>query len=232
MSSEKLYLSERQNIIGAHGNRAKMAAFIVDSNHRYATDDSPWNLIGVWVLVPMTGQYQRVITLLELGDGWEGFERMIHSMMIEPPSTWHGIYEDLDEWRLGGEYFVMEAGPGCPSVADLVAQGVTGSMLAYERADVTPGGEQAYLEAVIKEWAPVAESHGYTLIGNYIAAKMDGVVFTAWACERADHTSLIRSPEARAWRKRRAQLSNGWREELWIAAAGSPFAGAETVAGH
>jgi hypothetical protein len=232
MRSERLYVTERHNIIGAHANRSKMAAFIVDNFRRVQSIERPWQFVGVWVLVPLTGQYQRTLTLGEWTDSWDGFERMVGTLMIEPPVDMGGVYREIDELRLGGECVVMEPGPGCPSLADLMERNVKGSLLSYERAEVTPGTEAAYLDAVATEWAPIAENYGYSMIGNYVAAKVDGVVFTAWACERAGHTGLARSTEARAWRDRRRELSLGWREELWVAAAGSPLAGAETVAAH
>ena len=115
-------------------------------------------------------------------------------------------------------------------MADLIRNGVRGSLLSYERADVAPGAEEAYLETMRTEWQPVAESFGYAMVGNYSAAKVDGVVFTAWVCERSAHTELARSSEGREWRDRRRKLTRAWKEELWVAAAGSLLAGTETVA--
>ena len=229
MTIEKLYMSERQNIIGDHGNRSKFAAFVVDA-HRNQTQDDPWQLLGMWVLVPLTGQFQRTMGLWEWAEGWAGFEQTVHDWMIKPRPEWHGVYQKIDELRLGGECFVMEPGPGCPTASDLTAKGIKGTLLSYERADVAPGTEERYLEAVRSEWAPITERYGYAMVGNYIAAKVDGVVFTAWACERAAHTELVRSSEARAWRERRRELILRWQEELWVGAAGSRLAGPETVA--
>jgi hypothetical protein len=226
---EKLYLTERQDIIGAHSNRARFADILVGYGRAQAAD-SPWQQIGTWVLIGMTGRWQKTLALWEWADGWDGFSRSIEEQMMRSPGDLAHVYEQVEGLRSGGECFVMRPSDGCPTVADLDRAAVRGSLLAYETAHVPPGTEDDYLTAVEKEWAPTAANFGYTLIGNYAAAKSDGVVFTAWLLDRADHARLMRSAEYPEWQRRARRMRTSWQEELWIAAAGSRFAGPETAA--
>jgi hypothetical protein len=228
---EKLYLTERQDIIGPHENRSKFAEILAGYGAAQArTPDHPWQQLGTWILIGMTGRWQRTLALWEWANGWDGFSDMIVSTMISPPRELAGVYEGVDRLRSGGECYLLAPGPHCPTLADLMAAGVKGSLLVYERADVEPGTEEDYLEAVHAEWEPIATGHGYSLVGHYVAAKADGIVFTAWAAERAAHTALARAPEASRWRATRRRLVRGWQEELWLAAPGSRLAGPETAA--
>lgn len=226
---ERLYLTERQDIIGAHVNRTKFADILVRYG-RGQPPDSPWQQIGTWVLIGMTGRWQRTLALWEWADGWDGFSRSIEEQMLRSPEDLAGVYSSVEELRSGGECFVMRPSAGCPSVAQLDQLGIRGSLLSYETAHVVPGAEDDYLNAIEADWAPIAAKHGYTLIGNYAAAKMDGVVFTAWLLERANHAPLVRSSQYRDWQQHARKLRTSWQEELWIAAAGSRFAGPETAA--
>jgi hypothetical protein len=226
---EKLYLTERQDIVGAHENRSRFAQLLVDYGSSQAPDD-PWQQIGTWILVGMTGRWQRTIALWEWADGWDGFSSLVAETMIRPRPALAGLYAGIDELRSGGEDFVLAPGPGCPSLADLLAAGVRGSLLSYETVHVRPGTEEEYLDAVRTQWQPVAEGFGYSLVGNYYAALTDGVVFTAWACERAQHVGLARSGKGRDWRRTAREWTTSWQEELWISAPGSRLAGPETAA--
>jgi hypothetical protein len=216
--------------VGAHANRAKFARILVNYGRFQAEHpEDVFQQIGTWVLIGMTGRWQRTLALWEWSNGWEGFSASIEAQMISPPSDLAHVYEGVDALRSGGECFVMTPATGCPTRSDLISAGVRGSLLSYERADVEPGSEEAYVAAVRSEWEPVAATHGYRLIGQYLAAKVDGVVFTAWACERDGHTSLARSSELAEWRRTRRQWTRHWQEELWISAPGSPTAGTEVA---
>lgn len=228
---ERLYLTERQDIVGPHANRSRFADILVRYGASQAAQpEHPWQQLGTWILVGMTGRWQRTLALWEWANGWDGFSDMILSTMVSPPEHLAGVYEGVDTLRSGGECYLLNPGPHCPTLPDLVAAGVEGSLLSYERADVEPGAEEEYLEAVHAEWEPVATRHGYSLVGHYVAAKVDGVVFTAWAAERRAHTALARSREARQWRTARHRWVRAWQEELWIAAPGCRLAGPETAA--
>jgi hypothetical protein len=227
---ERLYLTERQDIIGTHANRSAFADLLVGFG-KDQPPESPFQQIGTWILIGMTGRWQRTIALWEWNTGWDGFATMIEKTMMATDPTLTTLYERVDALRSGGECYVMHPGPGCPERRDLVARGVTGSLLVYETVTVAPGTEDDYVELVRAEWQPVAEEHGYQLIGNYVAALVDGRVFTAWACERDQYVSLARSGRGRAWRHASAgRLTRSWQEEVWISAPGSPLAGPETAA--
>ena len=226
--TEKLYLQERIDIMGAHENRARFAEVLVQLGQAQP-EGAPWQQIGVWILIGMTGRWQRTLGLWEWADGWEGFSAAVESQMIRPEPALAHTYENVEGLRSGGECFLMNPGSGCPTRADLVKLGVKGSLLIYERATVAPGSEEEFCEAVRSQFAPVAEGHGYRLVGNYTAAMVDGLVFTLWTCERHQHTALARSAEAVEWRSARQKWTTSWQQELWVAAAGSPLAGSETA---
>ena len=227
--TEKLYLTERQDIIGAHANRVRFADLLVKYGQAQPPDSS-WQQIGVWVLIGMTGRWQKTLALWEWADGWDGFSRAIEEQMMHAPADLAGLYKTIEGLRSGGECYVMKPGPGSPTAADLLRDGISGSLLSYETVHVRPGAEVEYLAAVASIFKPIAEKHGYKHIGSYSAAKIDGTVFTAWALERADHVALMRSPQFESWQQEARQLRTAWQEELWISAAGSKAAGSETAA--
>ncbi|MFC5750825.1 hypothetical protein [Actinomadura rugatobispora] len=222
-------MSGRADIVGAHENRFRFAELIVDHGRREAAAGGPLQQIGTWILIGMTGRWQRVMALWEFTDGWDGFSALVEKTMVRPDPALAALYDGIEGLRSGGEDFLMLPGAGCPDRDGLAARGVAGSLMSYETVRVEPGAEEAYMEAVRDRWAPVAEGCGHRLIGNYRAAKTDGLVFTAWALERGDHARLARSAEARAWRESARTWARSWQEELWIAAPGSPLAGPETA---
>jgi hypothetical protein len=102
-----------------------------------------------------------------------------------------------------------------------MARGVRGRAFIQEIATVTTGAADDYLEAVAREWIPVAARRGLTLAGAYRTAMRDTEVVLLWCLPTlADFTRHLRdlrsAPEARAWTERARAWRTDYRETLLI----------------
>jgi hypothetical protein len=135
---------------------------------------------------------------------------------------------ELVEWwqealktRTGGFDRLLGAAAGCPSLAELRAQGVSGSVFVHEISEVRPGAALDYLAAVRETRAPLLADHGHALVGLYEALLTDVEVVTIWATDPAGHEALMRAADsgtdermARWHEDARAAGRTRWREEL------------------
>ena len=110
---------------------------------------------------------------------------------------------ELNEWwqealksRSGGFDRLLGASPGCPSLADLRAGAVSGSVFVHEISEVQPGAALDYLAAVRETRAPLLADHGHTLVGLYEVLMNDVEVVTIWASDPAGHEALMRAADA------------------------------------
>jgi hypothetical protein len=134
----------------------------------------------------------------------------------------------LNEWwqealktRSGGFDRLLGAAPGCPSLAELRAGGVSGSVFVHEISEVRPGAALDYLAAVRDERAPLLADHGHALVGLYEVLMGDTEVVTIWATDPAGHEALMRAADAGdderflRWQEQaRAAGRTRWHEEL------------------
>ena len=87
-------------------------------------------------------------------------------------------FDQFDEVRSGGQDFLMASVPWSPSVEELVAEGVSGTLFVHEVTTVRPGAGREYLAAMNEQWRPVALDHGHRLVGMYEALMTDTTVVT------------------------------------------------------
>jgi len=123
--------------------------------------------------------------------------------------------------RTGGYDRLLGGAPGCPSLAELRANGVTGSVFVHEISEVRPGAALDYLASVREFRAPLLADHGHTLVGLYEVLLTDVEVVTIWATDAAGHESLMRAADegtderlGRWHEQARAAGRTRWREEL------------------
>ena len=122
--------------------------------------------------------------------------------------------------RSGGFDRLLGAAPGCPTIAGLRRDGVTGSVFVHELSECRPGAALEYLAAVRQEWEPVLRDYGHTAVGLYEVLMTDTEVMTVWATDPAGHEALGRAidggndPRIERWRAMSRQFLVRWREEL------------------
>lgn len=190
-------------------------------------------LLGTWYVVGATGRWPQVVNLWEMLDGWSGWESLLASTNLRRSanaalSQW---WDEAYQWRTGGFDRLLGAAPGCPSLGELAARGVRGSLFVHELSQVRPGAGPDYLAAVHDRWAPVAADHGHRLVGLYEVLMDDTEVVTVWATDLASHLALARTSDARvgAWRSEARRWLTRWHEELMVPHRGTPLFAEEPV---
>ncbi len=234
MVARNLYLHEYIDIVGEGAMRymEHTAAFDAD-----AAADRGVELVGTWYTMGSTGRWPQVVNLWECVDGWTGWRRLMERTNLARTKN-----PALNEWwrealkvRSGGFDRLLGAAPGCPSLADLRGQGVTGSVFVHELSQVRPGAALDYLSAVRDEWAPVRADYGHRLVGMYEVLLTDVEVVTLWATDPAGHEALGRATDEGdddrivRWRKRAREHLTLWREELMTPYPGTPLSRGDSL---
>ena len=199
-------------------------------------------LLGTWYVMGSTARWPQVVNIWECLDGWSGWRRLMETTNLARTrdaalSEW---WKKALEVRSGGFDRLMGSAPGCPSLADLAAGGVEGSIFLHELSQVRPGAALDYLAAVREEWVPVLADHGHTLVGLYEVLLGDTEVITVWATDAAGHEQFMRVSDAAAgwemdvdgderiprWRERAREFLTGRFEHLM-----TPYPGTMLSAG-
>jgi hypothetical protein len=113
-------------------------------------------MVGTWQTVGMTGRWRTVLNVWQVPGGWSGWEEFLARTYGSVRRQMHGYFDQFDEVRSGGQDFLMASGPWCPSVEQLVAVEVRGTLFVHEVTAVRPGAGCDYLAALDERWRPVA----------------------------------------------------------------------------
>jgi hypothetical protein len=220
-----LYLHEYIDIVGEGAMRymEHTAGFDVEAGAGRSLE-----LLGTFYTMGSTGRWPQVVNIWECIDGWSGWRQLMESTNLARTKN-----PALNEWwrtalevRTGGFDRLLGAAPGCPTIAGLRADDVSGSVFVHELSECRPGAALDYLAAVREEWLPVLAEHRHTLVGLYEVLMTDTEVLTVWATDPAGHESLGRAMDAGdderipRWRARSREFLTRWREELM-----SPYPG-------
>ena len=235
MPERNLYLHEVIDIVGEGAMRymEHTVGFNAD-----AAADRGLELVGTWYTMGSTGRWPQVVNLWECVDGWSGWRRLMESTNLRRTTN-----PELNEWwqealksRTGGFDRLLGAAPGCPSLADLRAGEVRGSVFAHEVSEVQPGAALEYLAAVRENRAPLLAEHGHELVGLYEGLLTDFEVVTIWATDPAGHETLMRATDAgrderfARWHEQaRAAGRIRWREELMTPHPDSPLSRGDSL---
>jgi len=234
-----LYLHEYVDIVGQGAATYMEHAQAFDAD---AAAGRGVQLLGTWEVVGSSGRWPQVVNVWELVGGWQGWHALVDHANVrrranQALADW---WEEAYRVRSGGFDRLLGAVPGCPSLAELQARGVRGSLFVHELSHVRPGAALDYLAAVRDEWAPVRAEHGHTLVGLYEVLLGDTEVVTVWAASLDAHVAAGQAEDAAAgldddasvagderilkWRQRAREWLTGWREELMVPAPGTPLA--------
>ena len=225
MADPPLFLHEVIDIVG-RGGRAYMeqtVAFDADG-----TTSGGLELLGTWEVVGTTGRWPQVVNLWEI-DGWDGWVRLAQRTNVDKAANEQlaGWWDEAYQRRTGGFDRLMRGATGCPTKAELVAAGVSGSWFVHELSEVRPGAGADYLAATRAQRAPAMAERGVALVGLYDSVLTDTEVCTVWATTLAAHTDLLRTGDP--WATTARQWCTRWREELMTPGPRSPLAAGETA---
>jgi hypothetical protein len=190
-----------------------------------------FELIGTFYLMGITGRWPQVVNLWEVPGGWSGWETAVDRLNLKRKANTdlEGWWRTAYEYRTGGVDRLLAGAPGCPTLAELVAQRVDAPLFVHELTEVRAGAATEYLAATRELRAPAMEAHGHRLIGLYEVLLTDTEVCTVWATNPASHASWIRAEhecadaDVRSWQSLRRQLATRWREELMTPCPGMPI---------
>jgi hypothetical protein len=213
----KLYLHETIHIVGTGSEAYKR-----HTGERTASGPAG-ALVGTWQQSGSTGDWPRVINLWEM-DGWDGWAEILAYQYApragQPPAlrTW---WTQATRYRSGGFDRILEPAPWSPTRDELVARGVRGRAFIQEIATVAPGRAEDYLEAVAREWVPVASRRGLTLAGAYRTAMRDTEAVLLWSvptlADFTRHFADVRtSADTSSWAERARAWRTDYRETLLI----------------
>src|SRR2546423_1129929 len=110
-----------------------------------------------------SGRWPQVVNMWECVDGWSGWRRLMEATNLRRTTN-----PELNEWwqealksRSGGFDRLLGAAPGCPSLADLRAGAVSGSVFVHEISEGQPGAALDYLAAVRRTPSPPLAPPGH-----------------------------------------------------------------------
>jgi hypothetical protein len=236
MADRDLFLHEVIDIVGQH-----QWDYMEHAKAQAGHEKVDFELLGTWYVMGITGRWPQVINIWEIPGGWHGWYGKVDRLGMKRMSNAH-----LERWwttaytyRTGGYDRLLGAAPGCPNMASLGAEGVTGSLFVHEITEVLPGTALDYLAAVREERVPLMAEHGHALVGLYEVMMHDTEVCTVWATEPEHHVAMARSrdvvrgivdgaaagiegdPRIEAWHRKARAWATRWREELMTPAPGT-----------
>jgi len=233
--TRKLYLHEVIDIVGD-----KAVEYMEQSVLGFHTDsaaDRGLELYGTFYVMGSTGRWPQVVSVWEMPDGWDSWERLCSSTNLRREAN-----TELNEWwvralerRSGGFDRLLGAMPGTKSIADIQAESIKGTVFVHELTTVPPGTAGEYLSAVGEDWAPVRAEYGHTLVGLWEVLMSDSEVCTLWATSLEDHVRLGKAYDSAwgfcegedgdrrlvLWDEERARRTTCWREELLVPCPGT-----------
>jgi hypothetical protein len=157
-----------------------------------------------------------VINLWEMR-GWDGWAEILEYQYApragQPPAL-RRWWTEATKYRSGGFDRILEPAAWSPTRDELVARGVRGRAFIQEIATCLPGQAEAYLDAVARDWLPVATRRGLTLAGAWRTAMRDTEALLLWSLPTlADFTRHLRdvrtAAETRCW----AEAARAWRTD-------------------
>ena len=166
MSTRNLYLYEVVDVIG-QGQYAYMEHLWQDPVLRMP---EMFGLQGsFYVCAAAGGRWPQVVNIWDVGaKGWLGWASNVDRMNLKRRKAFYGDWWDkAAKWRTGGYDRLCAGAPGSPSTDEIAERGITGSLFVQELLTVRPGTQLDFLDAVVRERAPVLAEHGHHLTGAF-----------------------------------------------------------------
>jgi hypothetical protein len=182
MVNDKIYIHEFIDIIGHR--RAEYMHHMTANWSPIAQEERHQRCFGVWAVLGSTGRWPEVVNIWE-HDGWEGLADSFATEAVgrgaQDPSL-ERWWAKASEFRRGGFDRIIEPAPWTRSIAQLCADGVTGQCYAHEVIKMRPGTVTEFLQRLPGHVAPLAQRHGWELVGGWRTAMAnDDECIVLWA---------------------------------------------------
>lgn len=186
-------------------------------------------LVAFWETVTSQGYWPEVLSLWELDD-LDAYGSILEQQYSGSPrgQRFRSWLEQQAELATGTEGSIMRPSSDTLSLEALREQGMRVDVCVHETVKTTPGMTQRYAEHVSRQWKPVAERHGRSMLGVYSVAWRNAEVINIWALDgwealnRATRT-MPDDPEVSAWVEIAMSLRQDWDDRILHALPFSPL---------
>jgi hypothetical protein len=203
--------------------RAAFAASVIDFGNDLEKSGGPFQHVGTWEMVGMTGHGPKVLCLYEYGGGWPTFADMIDQTMEIPSPEVAEVYARTDDDYDGGVDSIYRPLPGCPTTPQLRERGMPHRTLLWQKAYVEPGTEEQYGELLLDYWRTDIGDQERALVGLFENALEPGNVVAYWSVDAMTLETLFEkaraTPAAVELGRRRRRL----RQEIYHAPEHAPY---------
>jgi hypothetical protein len=227
-----LYLHETIDIVGQGA-----VPYMQHTLNATGNEKNSYVLQGTWYVMGITGRWPQVVNIWDVPDGWDGWQDSVDRLNLKRHenvelTAW---WDEALKRRSGGFDRLLSGAPASPTTAQLVTDGVRGTLFLHEIAQVRPGTALDYLADVARHRVPLMAEYGFAPAGLYETLLTDTEAVTVWAGDVAGHTRVQRAehaarhalpgadPRLAAWRVTARQWVTSWREELMTPFPGIPI---------
>ena len=181
-TNPNVYIHELIDVIGH--NRARYMHHMTANWCPVGRKERNMSCFGVWATVGSTGAWPQVVNLWEL-DGWAGlaanFEHELVGGGAQDPSLaeWWAAAAEL---RRGGLDRIVVPEPWSPTIGELTAAGVKGTVYAHELIRLPVGRAKGFLDALAVSGRPAVEAFDLRCVGAFrVAMSTDSEAIVIWA---------------------------------------------------
>lgn len=218
--NDRVYIHEFIDITGL--NRANYMHHMTANWSPLAQEQRGQLCFGVWSLIGSTGAWPQVVNM------WEerGLDGLAASFDHE--TSGRGGYDPaLEKWwakafefRRGGLDRIMLPAPWQPTIGQLTAEGVRGTVYAHDLVRVRPGAAADLLER-----ARQAPAGDWRLAGAFTTAmRNDDEALLLWAIPTfASWAAGEQGSDLAAWKVAQRDVVEGWQRVLLVDAPLSPL---------
>ena len=141
------------------------------------------------------GRWPQVINIWDIGTrGWQGWASNVDRLNLKRRKAFYGDWwDEAAKWRTGGFDRVCGGVPGSPTTAEIVEQGIKGSLFVNEILQVRPGTQLEFLSRVVEQRKPLMAEYGHQATGLWQVTNNQHEVVMIWATDIPSNTRLRQS---------------------------------------
>ena len=186
-------------------------------------------LVAFWETVTSQGYWPEAISLWELDD-LDRYAAMLAGQYGDGPAgrRFRNWLEQLAELATSTHGAVLRPSADTLNLAQLQQRGLSAALCVHETVKTTPNLTYRYAEHVSRQWKPIAERHGRSMLGVYSVMWRNAEVINIWALD--DWNALNRAartmpddPEVMAWVEIAMSLRQDWDDRILHALPFSPL---------
>lgn len=149
--------------------------------------DMGFRLIGYWETVPSQGYWPDVMSLWEMDD-YTAYGQICAREYGQGPlgKRFRDWQRHLGALATSSQGHLLEPSSKTPTLEQIKRGGRRAPMCITETMRTLPGKSREYVEQLQKLWLPVAEKHGWWMVGSYYSPWRNREVFNIWGAEKWD----------------------------------------------